>query len=73
MTVDKWMIPVTGVAIYLVAFMGSMSAFSFLRWRERQFKQRMLEEFMISLQEKIQTEEDFNEIVKKLRRDFGDE
>jgi hypothetical protein len=73
MNVEKWMIPITGVAIYLVAFAGSMSAFSFLRWRERRFKQRMLEEFMMSLQEKMQTEEDFNEIVKKLRRDFGDE
>lgn len=73
MTVEKWMIPITGILIYVVAFAGSMSAFSFLRWRERRFKQRILEEFMMSLQEKIQTEEDFNEIVKKLRRDFGDE
>lgn len=73
MKVEIWMIPVTAVAIYAIAFAGSMSAFSFLRWRERRLKQRMLEEFMMSVQEKIQTEEDFNEIVKKLRREYGDE
>lgn len=73
MSVEMWMIPVTAVLIYVIAFSGSFSAFSFLRWRERRFKQRMLEEFMTTLQERIQTEEDFNDIVKKLRRDFGDE
>jgi hypothetical protein len=73
MTVETWMIPGTVVAIYLTAFLGSMSAFSFLKWRERRFKQRILEEFMMSLQEKIQTEEEFNDIVKKMRRDFGNE
>ena len=73
MNIEKWMIPVTAVLIYGVAFAGSLSAFSLLRWRERRFKQRMLEEFMLSVQEKIQTEEDFNEIVKKLRREYGDE
>ena len=73
MTIETWMIPVTGVAVYLIAFLGSMSAFSFLRWRERRFKQRIVEEFILNLQEKIQTEEDFNEIVKKMRRDFGNE
>lgn len=73
MSLEKWMFLAGALAIYAIAFAGSMSAFSFLRWRERRFKQRILEEFMMSLQEKIQTEEDFNEIVKKLRRDFGDE
>jgi hypothetical protein len=73
MTVEIWMVPVTAVAIYLTAFSGSFSAFSFLRWKERRFKQRMLEEFMLSLQEKIQTEEDFNSIINKLRKDYGDE
>jgi hypothetical protein len=33
----------------------------------------MLEEFMMTLQDKIQTEEDFNSIINKLRKDFGDE
>jgi hypothetical protein len=73
MNIEKWMIPVTAILFYGVSFAGSLSAFSLLRWRERRFKQRMLEEFMLSVQEKIQTEEDFNEIVKKLRREYGDE
>jgi hypothetical protein len=73
MTVEKWMIPVTAIVIYGVAFTGSFSAFSFLRWRERRFKQRILEEFMMTLQERLQTEEDFNDIVNKLRKDFRDE
>lgn len=73
MTVEVWMVPTTAILIYLIAFSGSFSAFSFLRWKERRFKQRMLEEFMMTLQDKIQTEEDFNSIINKLRKDFGDE
>ena len=73
MTVEVWMIPVTAISIYAIAFVGSLTAFAFLRWKERRFKQRMLEEFMMSLQEQIQTEEDFNSIINKLRKDFGDE
>ena len=73
MSVEIWMIPVTAILIYTIAFAGSISAFSFLRWKERRFKQRMLEEFMLTLQDRIQTEEDFNDIVLKLRRDFKDE
>jgi hypothetical protein len=37
------------------------------------FRRRMIEDFIDNLQSKIQTEEDFNEIVKRFRKDFGNE
>jgi hypothetical protein len=45
----------------------------FFRWREQIFRRRMIEDFIDNLQSKIQTEEDFNEIVKRFRKDFGNE
>jgi hypothetical protein len=45
----------------------------FVRWREQIFRRRMIEDFIDNLQSKIQTEEDFNEIVKRFRKDFGNE
>ena len=71
--IDTWALILGFCSVFLISFFGALTAFSYLRWRERVFKQRVLEEFIVSLQEKIQTEEDFQEIVRKMRRDFDDE
>jgi len=61
------------VSLYFIVFLGHTSALYFFRWRESIFRRRMIEEFIDNLQSKIQTEEDFNEIVKRFRKDFGNE
>lgn len=61
------------LSLYFIVFLGHISSLYFFRWREQIFRRRMLEEFIDNLQSKIQTEEDFNEIVKRFRKDFGNE
>jgi hypothetical protein len=64
---------VIAISLYFIVFLGHTSSLYFFRWRERIFRRRMIEEFIDNLQSKIQTEEDFNEIVKRFRKDFGNE
>ncbi len=64
---------VIAISLYFIVFLGHTSALYFFRWREQIFRRRMIEDFIDNLQSKIQTEEDFNEIVKRFRKDFGNE
>ena len=66
-------IGLSALGLYFIVFLGHTSSLYFFRWRERIFRRRMIEEFIDNLQSKIQTEEDFNEIVKRFRKDFGNE
>ena len=66
-------IGLTALGLYFIVFFGHVSSLYFFRWRESIFRRRMIEEFIDNLQSKIQTEEDFNEIVKRFRKDFGNE
>ncbi len=66
-------IGLTALCLYFIVFLGHTSSLYFFRWREQIFRRRMIEEFIDNLQSKIQTEEDFNEIVKRFRKDFGNE
>jgi hypothetical protein len=64
---------VIAISLYFIEFLGHTSSLYFFRWREQIFRRRMIEDFIDNLQSKIQTEEDFNEIVKRFRKDFGNE
>ena len=64
---------VIALSLYSIVFLGHTSSLYFFRWREQIFRRRMIEDFIDNLQSKIQTEEDFNEIVKRFRKDFGNE
>ncbi len=66
-------IGLTALGLYFIVFFSHVSSLYFFRWREQIFRRRMIEEFIDNLQSKIQTEEDFNEIVKRFRKDFGNE
>jgi hypothetical protein len=61
------------VAILLVVFTANLLAIQWIRFRDQARKRKMMEDFLAHIQEKIETEEEFQEIIDKMRRDFGSE
>lgn len=61
-----------GLGLYLIMFLSYLSAIYFTKWRDRIKRQEMIEDFLDHMADKMKTEEDFNEIVRRMRRDFGD-
>jgi len=61
-----------GLGLYLIMFLSYLSAIYFTKWRDRIKRQEMIEEFLDHMADKMKTEDDFNEIVRRMRRDFGD-
>jgi hypothetical protein len=61
-----------GLGLYLIMFLSYLSAIYFSKWRDRIKRQEMIEDFLDHMADKMKTEEDFNEIVRRMRRDFGD-
>ncbi len=61
-----------GLGLYLIMFLSYLSAIYFAKWRDRIKRQEMIEEFLDHMADKMKTEDDFNEIVRRMRRDFGD-
>ena len=58
--------------LFLIMFLSQSTAIFFVKWRERVKRQAMVEDFLDHMTQKVQTEEEFNEIIKRMRKDFGD-
>lgn len=56
-----------------IGFLMNLASFSWVRYLDRIRKRKMMEDFLSHIQEKIETEEEFQEIIEKMRRDFGGE
>jgi len=59
------------IGLWVICFGACLWAIGFYRWWDRVQKRRMMENFLSHLQEKIQTEEEFQDIIEQMRRDFG--
>lgn len=60
-------------AILAIVFVANLLAIQWIRFRDQARKRKMMEDFLAHIQEKIETEEEFQEIIDKMRRDFGNE
>ncbi len=58
------------LAVFLVVVVGTYSVFVTEYWIKSMRKRRAIEEFFEYVNIKIKTEEEFNEIVERLRRDI---
>jgi len=56
-----------------ICFLMNLASFAWVRYLDRIRKRKMMEDFLSHIQEKIETEEEFQEIIDKMRRDFGGE
>lgn len=60
------------LAIFGVVVVGNLISIGWVRFRDQVRKRRMMEDFLSHIQEKIQTEEEFQEIIDRMRKDMGD-
>jgi len=61
------------IAVLIVVFTANLLAIQWVRFRDQARKRKLMEDFLAHIQEKIETEEEFQEIIDKMRRDFGSE
>lgn len=61
------------IAIGIIVFSMNLTAVAWIRLLDRNKKRQMMENFLSHIQQKIQTEEEFQDIIDKMRRDFGGE
>jgi RNA binding exosome subunit len=59
--------------ILALGFIGNLLSIQWVRFRDQVKKRQMMENFLAHIQEKIETEEEFQEIIDKMRKDFGSE
>lgn len=59
------------LAIFGVVVFGNLISIGWVRLKDRIRKRRMMEDFLSHIQEKIETEEEFQEIIDRMRKDFG--
>ena len=69
---NSLLIVLGSIWLFLIMFLSQSTAIFFVKWRERVKRQAMVEDFLDHMTQKVQTEEEFNEIVKRMRKDFGD-
>ena len=69
---NSLLIVLGSIWLFLLMFLSQSTAIFFVKWRERVRRQAMIEDFLDHMTQKVQTEEEFNEIVKRMRKDFGD-
>lgn len=69
---NSLLIVLGSIWLFLIMFLSQSTAIFFVKWRERVRRQAMVEDFLDHMTQKVQTEEEFNEIVKRMRKDFGD-
>ncbi len=59
------------VVIGFIVFMMNLATYGYIQMKQRRKNRLMMEEFLSHIHKKIQTEEEFQDIVEKMRRDFG--
>ena len=69
---NSLLIVLGSIWLFLIMFLSQSTAIFFVKWRERVKRQAMVEDFLDHMTQKVQTEEEFNEIIKRMRKDFGD-
>ena len=69
---NSLLIVLGSIWLFLIMFLSQSTAIFFVKWRERVRRQAMVEDFLDHMTQKVQTEEEFNEIIKRMRKDFGD-
>jgi RNA binding exosome subunit len=58
------------LTMFGIVVFGNLFSIWLIRYRDRVLKRKMMEDFLSHIQEKIQTEEEFQEIIDRMRRDF---
>lgn len=58
------------LVIYCVTTFAVIQVFVFNTWLNNLRKRRLVMDFMAAMQERIETEEEFNSIISKFRKDF---
>lgn len=69
-------ITLTGIdvlVIYIITSFAVIQSNIYTRWRHEKEKRRLVMNFMAAMQERIETEEEFNAIVNKFRKDFEED
>lgn len=61
------------LVIFAVVVVGNLFSIGYVRFRDRLRRRQMMEDFLSHIQEKIQTEEEFQEIVDRFRKDMRDD
>jgi cytochrome c-type biogenesis protein CcmH/NrfG len=59
------------VGLWVICYFACLFAIGTAGWYQRVQKRKMMEDFLSHIQQKIQTEEEFQDIIEKMRRDFG--
>lgn len=59
------------IILGVLYFIVTLCAIGWVRYRDQRRKRKMMEDFLAHIQEKIETEEEFQEIIEKMRKDFG--
>lgn len=59
------------VGLWVICYFASLFAIGTMNALHRWRKQKMLQDFLFHIQEKVQTEEEFQNIIEQMRRDFG--
>lgn len=59
------------VGLWVICYFASMFAIGTMHALERWRKRKMMEDFLFHIQQKVQTEEEFQNIIEQMRRDFG--
>lgn len=55
------------VAIFFMSYLGSRASIMVIRWKDRQVKKKLMEDFLGGIQEKITTEEEFQAIIDRMK------
>lgn len=67
MTVEIGTVIIAAIVVAILNFASVFGALGFLRWRDRKEKEAIANVFMREVGEKLQTEADFQNIIRNLR------
>ena len=59
------------VGLWVICYFACMFSIATMNWWNRVQKRKMMEDFLFHIQQKVQTEEEFQNIIEQMRRDFG--
>lgn len=61
------------IAVLITTVVAHVATIQWIRFVDQRRKRRMMENFLSHIQEKIETEEEFQEIIDKMKRDYKNE